>query len=374
METASPARPSIIPAILALLVVFVFGYLLYSDLNPTRTEHTINPPIEIIDPQELPPLTVIEGNATPPNSEKIIELEANVFVENLSPTTHKSVTVKEYQDQFVRPNSLISLPSLEHRDTTLQELARDKNIAADTPVTLNFSIEERSQTSLANLSNTIEDHNETITIITTDGRTLTASLAELLNREDLVKNAEITLILLKQHSVHTRFADIANIELSPSQSLVATIEHGVQELSINDMIPDNAHDLDSLYYLHRVTENDVQGLWGIIQSGLIDKFRQGLRLEGMSQNKDLIQAVIPSDADEKLSSGLSSFLGKILDKKVDNSYIYNIKTQGVSFDARALHSGQQLVIIRFSPGELKQIYQFFSDKRNQGTNTFAITD
>jgi len=374
METASPARPSIIPAILALLVVFVFGYLLYSDLNPTRTEHTINPPIEIIDPQELPPLTVIEGNATPPNSEKIIELEANVFVENLSPTTHKSVTVKEYQDQFVRPNSLISLPSLEHRDTTLQELARDKNIAADTPVTLNFSIEERSQTSLANLSNTIEDHNETITIITTDGRTLTASLAELLNREDLVKNAEITLILLKQHSVHTRFSDIANIELSPSQSLVATIEHGVQELSINDMIPDNAHDLDSLYYLHRVTENDVQGLWGIIQSGLIDKFRQGLRLEGMSQNKDLIQAVIPSDADEKLSSGLSSFLGKILDKKVDNSYIYNIKTQGVSFDARALHSGQQLVIIRFSPGELKQIYQFFSDKRNQGTNTFAITD
>jgi len=374
METAAPAKPSLVPAILALLVVLLFGYLLYSDLNPTRTEHTINPPIEIIDPQELPPLTVIEGNTEAPNSEKIIELEAKVFVENLSPTTHKSVIVKEYQDQFVRPNSLISLPDLEHRNTTLQELARDKNIAADTPVTLNFSIEERSQTTLANLSNTIEDHNETITIITTDGRTLTASLAELLNREDLVKNAEITLILLKQHSVKTRFSDIANIELSPSQSLVATIEHGVQELSINDMIPDNAQDPNSLYYLHSVTENDVQGLWGIIQTGLIDKFRQGLRLEGISQNKDLIQAVIPSDADEKLSSGLSSFLGKVLDKKVDNSYIYNIKTQGVSFDARALHSGQQLVIIRFSPDELKQIYQFFSDKRNQGTNTFAITN
>jgi len=374
METAAPAKPSLVPAILALLVVLLFGYLLYSDLNPTRTEHTINPPIEIIDPQELPPLTVIEGNTEAPNSEKIIELEAKVFVENLSPTTHKSVIVKEYQDQFVRPNSLISLPDLEHRNTTLQELARDKNIAADTPVTLNFSIEERSQTTLANLSNTIEDHNETITIITTDGRTLTASLAELLNREDLVKNAEITLVLLKQHSVKTRFSDIANIELSPSQSLVATIEHGVQELSINDMIPDNAQDPNSLYYLHSVTENDVQGLWGIIQTGLIDKFRQGLRLEGISQNKDLIQAVIPSDADEKLSSGLSSFLGKILDKKVDNSYIYNIKTQGVSFDARALHSGQQLVIIRFSPDELKQIYQFFSDKRNQGTNTFAITN
>jgi len=374
METAYPAKPSIIPATLALLVVFVFGYLLYSDLNPTRTEHTINPPIEIIDPQELPPLTVIEGHTEAPNSEEIIELEAKVFVENLSPTTHKSVTVKEYQDRFVRPNSLIALPDLEQRNTTLQELARDKNIAAETPVTLNFSIEERSQTTLANLSNTIEDHNETITIITADGRTLTASLAELLNREDLVKNAEITLVLLKQHSVHTRFADIANIELPPSQSLVATIKHSVQELSINDMIPDDAHDPDSLYYLHRVTENDVQGLWGIIQTGLIDKFRQGLRLEGVSPNKELIQAVIPSDADEKLSSGLSSFLGKILDNKVDNSYIYNIKTQGVGFDARALQSGQQLVIIQFSPDELKQIYQFFSDKRNQGTETFAITD
>lgn len=374
MATASPAKPSLIPAFLALLVVFFFGYLLYSDLNPSRTEHTINPPLEIIDPQELPPLTIIEDESQVTNSEKVIELEAKVFVENLSPTTDKAIVINEHQDQFVRPDSIIDLPILEQRNTTIQALSDDKSIADDSPIILSFSSEDRSQTTLRDLSNSIEDHNETITIITVNGQTLTASLAELLSREDLDQSADITLILNKQHSVHTNFADIRNIDIPPSQSLTAIIEHSVQQLSINDMLPEKISNQSSLYYLHRVTENDVQGLWGIIQTGLIDKFRQGLKLEGISQNKELIQAVIPPDADEKLSSGLSSFLGKILDKKVDNSYIYNIETQGVGFDATALQSGQQLVLIRFTPDELKQIYQFFSDKRNQGTETFAITD
>ena len=43
-------------------------------------------------------------------------------------------------------------------------------------------------------------------------------------------------------------------------------------------------------------------------------------------------------------------------------------------DSNVIHPGQQLVVIHFSPEELKQIYQFFSEQRNQETETFAITD
>jgi len=370
MATAAPAKPSLVPAFLALLVVIFFGYLLYSDLTPSRTEHTIIPPIDIIDP----PLTVIVNDSKAPDGEKIIEQEAELFVENLSPKTNTPVVVGENNNQFVRSNSIISVPDLEQRMTSLQELMNDQNLTADTPIILHFTSEDRSQTTLAELSKNIEDHTETITIITIDGETITAPLTELLSREDLDRNSLITLLLKNQHSVKTRFADLADIEISPSQSLIATIHHSVQELSISEMLPQNTPMDDSLFYIHRVTEQDVQGLWGIIQAGLIDEFRQGLRLEGISRNKDLIQAVIPSDADEQLPSGLSSFLGKILANKVDSSYSYNLKTRSIDFDIDLIHPGQQLIIIKFAPGELKQIYQFFSEKRNQGTETFAISD
>jgi len=366
MATA-PAKPSLVPAFLALLVVIFFGYLLYSDLNPSRTEHTISPPIDIFEP----PLTILTDESDEPNS-TVVEHEAKLFVENLSPKTDQPVIINENNDQFVRADSVISLPNLEQRSTTIQALMADNDLADDTPIILNFNSEERSQTTLAELSDNLEDHTESITIISADGERFTAPLADLLSRTDLDQNALITLILNKQHSVKTRFADIANIEISPSQSLIATINHSIQEFSINEMLPASTQ-ADDLYYLHRVTDRDVQGLWGIIQAGLIDKFRQGLRLEGISKNKDLIQAVIPSDADEKLPSGLSSFLGKILATKVDTSYSYDLKTHGIDFNIDLIHPGQQLILIRFTPDELKEIYQFFSKKRNQGTETFAIT-
>jgi hypothetical protein len=256
MATVASAKPSLVPAILALLVLILFGYILFSDLKPgSNTEHDINPPIEIID--EPPPLTII----TEPDDLLKKEQEAEAFVSQLAIATTEPITVNEDNDQFVRHDSVISL---------------QKN----------------------------------------DG----------------------------------------------------------EPLAIKDIIQDDAMADDALFYVHSVTGNDVQGLWGIVQTGLINKFRQGLRIEGISQNKDMLQAVIPANADERLPSGLSSFLGNILSNKVDSSYIYNLNTKKMGRDSNLIHPGQQLVVIHFSPEELKQIYQFFSEQRNQDIETFAITD
>lgn len=148
----------------------------------------------------------------------------------------------------------------------------------------------------------------------------------------------------------------------------------LQEFTIQDLI--QSHDLEdnALFYLHRVSERDRQGLWGIIQAGLINKFREGLQIEDIRSNKDLVQVAIPADADEKLTSGLSSFLGTILDHKTDSSYIYNFNTGTMTHDTNLIHPGQQLIMVHFSSAELKQIYRFFSDKRNQGIEIFAIPD
>ncbi len=256
MAVVASAKPSLVPAIMALLVLIVFGYILFSDLKPSSsTEHDINPPIEIIDAP--PPLTII----TEPTDLLKKEQEAEAFVNQLAIATTEPITVDKHNDQFVRHDSIITLPNT------------DK-----------------------------------------------------------------------------------------------------QALAIKDIVQDDAIADDALFYVHSVTDKDVQGLWGIVQTGLINKFRQGLRIEGISQNKDRLQAVIPANADEKLPSGLSSFLGSILANKVDSSYIYNLNSHKMGRDSNIIHPGQQLVVIHFTPDELKKIYQFFSEQRNQEIETFAITD
>lgn len=372
-KTAAP-KPSIFPAVLALLVLVLFGYLLFTDLEPSHTEHTVNPPIEIIDPQM--PLTVIESTSPPLTSDEITAKEAAAFVDALASPQQASdaITVTEEMDQFVRHDSVILLPNLEHRITTIEELAADQNITADTPLTLHYTTKETVTTTLAELSAKIDDHTVTITVIDEDGNTLSKPLADLISEHQDNLSAPIVTIQEQKHSLQITAGELLKSDISTSQTVVATINHGVQELSIKDIIqsgelPDNA-----LFYLHRVTERDRQGLWGIIQTGLIDKFREGLHIEGIQRNKDLVQVTIPADADEKLPSGLSSFLGKILNNKVDTSYIYNFSTHTMGYNPNIIHPGQQLILIHFSPSELTQIYQFFSAKRNQGIETFAITD
>ena len=376
MAKAAPSKPSLIPAFLALLVLFLFGFLFFSDFDSTtktRTEHTLNPPIELIDPQ--PPLTIIEETSNTPSSEQITEQEANAFIDTLAKPQAESIIINENDDQFVRHDSIIVLPDLEHRITSIEELLADPNLTAETPLTLHYTTNVEQLTTLAELSDKYEDQTIVLTIIDQNGQTHTRPLFELLNQQDVDLTAQITLLTQQKHSLQTNLNELKNIkDIDHKKSVVATINHGIQKLSVKEIIqsgdmPDNA-----LFYLHRVTKDDLQGLWGIIQAGLIDKFRQGVHIEGIAPNKDMVRAVIPADADEKLTSGFSSFLGKILTRKVNSSYVYNFSTHTMNHDPNLIYPGQQLIMIHFAPEELKQIYQFFSDKRNQGVESFAISD
>jgi len=375
MAKTSTAKPSLLPPFFALLIIILFGYLIFTDVESTRTEHTVNPPIEIIDPPKPLPLTVINEPQTTPSSEEIIQQEAKTFVENLSPSTNTPITINEHDDQFVQYDSLITIPDLEQRSTTRSALLADKNLPGNTPITLDYTTSETAQTTLKQLQDITEDQIEPITIITKQGERITKPLADLINQHHIPLNEEITLVTQKEHHLKTTISNLNALNIAPDQAINATITHGSQTLSIDKLIPNNKKQQEgALFYLHRVTDQDKQGLWGIIQTGLIDKFRQGLPIKGISRNKELIKAVIPADADEKLSSGLSSFLGKILQNKVNNSYIYNFYTKKMGRDPNIIHPGQQLILIQFSSNELADIYQFFSNERNKGIETFAVPD
>ncbi|HEC59664.1 hypothetical protein LCGC14_1738930 [marine sediment metagenome] len=360
------AKPSIIPAFIALFVLAFVAYLMFTNLKSTRVEHDISPAIEIIDP---PPLIVIKPEAKALTPEQ----EADIFVNNLA-TTEEFITINENEDRFVRNDSVIVLPDLEYQATTKQGLLADKSLNADTPITLNYVTHDKVKTTLAELSDTIEDPAAPITIITDDGTQIISPLADILHHQELELSTEITYIIQQKHRVDTTVGELKNIDIPADLPLIATITRGSEAVTLKDLTKSGRLPDDALFYLHRVTDRDVQGLWGIIQAGLIEKFKQGIELEGITRHKDLIQAIIPGDADEKLPSGLSSFLGKILKSKVDNSYIYNLKTRSMGHDANLIFPGQQLILIHFPKVELKQIYQFFSKQQRQNAETYAITN
>lgn len=120
--------------------------------------------------------------------------------------------------------------------------------------------------------------------------------------------------------------------------------------------PDNA--ADTLFYIHGVNAGDKQGLWGIIQQGLIDTFASGIQLE-----KQTISAAIPMEADERLENKNSSFLGTILDEKVKDTYVYNYHKGVLGQNPDLITPGQELIIVTFSQDELIDIYNHFTQQQ-----------
>lgn len=372
MENTVRSGPSLIPAFLALLILVLFGYLIFTDSHPSRTEHTLSPPIEIIEPE--PELTVIEQSEQSPDYQQQINKDAEIFVDNLAPkqAAEHSITINENADQFVRHDSTIDLPKVERRHTTIKQLLNDSTLTAETPVTLSYIDRQQVPTTLAELARLAEDQTEIVTIVTTEGEILSAPLADLLHNPELDKNAAVFLLQETRQSRQLTAGELDKADIDHHREIEVTISRGIQQLSVKNIIqagdlPDNA-----LFYLHRVTEQDRQGLWGIIQAGLIEKFREGLHIEGISVNRDTMQVTIPADADERLPSGFSSFLGKILNNKVTSSYVYNFSTHTMGRDPDLIYPGQQLILIHFSAEELQKIYTFFAEKRGKNVKSFAI--
>ena len=356
-------------ALLAVAILLMFGYLLFTDSKSLSKQEVVDPPIELADP--VLPLETIEVDDNLPDQQEIRENEASAFVDNLAPEQQQAITINENEDQFVRPDSIIALPKLEERVTTLEKLMADDSLNDDTPLTLNYTEVTRETTSISEIGKREEDHIAPITIVTESGEEITAPLTELLKRDDV--DQPITEIRREQKQRQLTAGELADAGIDKDQEMRVTINRGVQELAIKDILGDEMVTDNSLLYLHRVTEADRQGLWGIIQAGLIDRFRRGMQIDGIGR-QSTVSVTIPADADEPLPDGFSSFLGKILDGKVNTSYVYNFKTSSMGRDPNLIYPGQQLILIRFSPDELRDIYMYFAERRGDRVKTFAIGD
>ncbi|MEM5530218.1 hypothetical protein WN093_15460 [Gammaproteobacteria bacterium AS21] len=128
-------------------------------------------------------------------------------------------------------------------------------------------------------------------------------------------------------------------------------------IKLRELLSDTLDSKKRIFYLHAVNPTDEQGIWGIIQKGLMSTFAKGIDLE---QGNGTLKTFIPNDADELLSSKKSSFLGKLLSDKVLTTYVYNYEKGNIGKNPDVIKPGQQLIIVTFSEEELLNVYQHFN--------------
>lgn len=121
--------------------------------------------------------------------------------------------------------------------------------------------------------------------------------------------------------------------------------------------PENAH--GKLFYIHAVKSTDRDGIWGILNTALIDAFAKGLNLPQVGGH---VRVDIPHDADQRLEDRSSSFLGHLLNDKVKETYIYNYRQGLLGQNPDLIQPGQQLVVVSFSEDELVKIYNHFVNR------------
>ena len=120
-----------------------------------------------------------------------------------------------------------------------------------------------------------------------------------------------------------------------------------------------AENPDTIFYLHTVQPTDEQGIWGIVQYGIIDNFARGVALE-RGEKMETYTVQIPRHADERLDDQSSSFLGKLIDRKTKDSYVYNYRDNRMGRNPDRIYPGQEIVIINFEPEELTAVYTHFA--------------
>ncbi len=74
---------------------------------------------------------------------------------------------------------------------------------------------------------------------------------------------------------------------------------------------------------------------------------------------DTYKVDIPRDADELLRDQSSSFLGKLIYRKTQESHVYNFEHNRMGRNPDHVTPGQEIVIINFEPEELISIYKHF---------------
>jgi len=177
-----------------------------------------------------------------------------------------------------------------------------------------------------------------------------------LPRSEPLEAAQISAATDKGET-QTFAASLPQRSSSPDNTSTAP-DLALDRMRLQELLQDPDRAASEVFYIHSVRPDDRQGLWGILRRGLIDTFARGIRVQDRSR---LLSVAIPEDADALLEDRRSSWLGRLLHDKVEQTWVYNHHQGLLGQNPDVIHPGQQLVIVRFSEEELINIYNHFSE-------------
>ena len=321
------------------------------------------------------------SDITRPADTALADAEARKFVETLTDTAPETIAV-DRADHFVTQERVISLvPADTIESVSVDALARDETLSTDTPITVVREVEQIEPAVPEQLiaeSGGDLDKPLRVRVTYDDSRDTTdrdgsgpmtveedaveqITVREALERIRTEPKKPLSVIKTVRYFEVMTLRELLETGADTDTFLnVVTRPYQIESATLADLLQRHKDENpDSIFYLHTVQPTDEQGIWGIVHFGLIDNFARGMAIR---HGKDIetYTVQIPRDADERLEDQSSSFLGRLIDRKTKDSYVYNFRDNRMGRNPDRIYPGQELVIINFEPEELTAIYRHFA--------------
>ncbi len=312
------------------------------------------------------------------------EAEAKQYVDTLTATTPQTIPVDK-ADHFVTQEHVLSLvPEDMIESVSVGELAKDDALAAETPITVVREVEQIETAApeqliaesegdldsrlrvLVKYDDSPDDAEQNVAVQSGAERGDAPAVEQITVREALERllaepEKPISVIKTVRYFEVMTLRELLDTEEDADTFLnVVTRPYRLEAATLADLLRrQKTENPDSIFYLHTVQPTDKQGIWGIVHFGLIDNFARGMAVR-RGEDVETYTVRIPRDADERLHDRSSSFLGKLIDRKTKESYVYNFRDDRMGRSPDRVYPGQEIVIINFEPEELVSIYKHFA--------------
>ena len=333
------------------------------------------------DAASTPDTTSTPDTAPTAGATQTADAEAKNYIEQLTGTAPRTIPVDK-ADHFVTQDHVLSLvPEDTIESVPVDKLVEDETLSEDTPITVVREVEQvetavpeqliaesggdldqplRVQVTYDDTEGAVEQ-GESPPKAVEEGVVEQITVREALERIRTEPERPLSVIrTVRYFEVTTLRELLADASGDDTFLTVVTRPYRIASATLADLLQRRkSENPDSIFYLHTVQPTDEQGIWGIVHFGLIDNFARGIALR-RGQDVETYTVQIPRDADERLEDRSSSFLGKLIDRKTKDSFVYNYRDDRMGRNPDRIYPGQEIVIINFEPEELTAIYRHFA--------------
>jgi hypothetical protein len=291
-----------------------------------------------------------------------VEKEAVKRIEALKAEVKEPIDL-EKADHFVSAQTVLTKKQRKIVTTTPKALLEDESIGPENEIKVLFEEEKTIITTPRELlENRTIGPDTPIRVLKEGGLVTETTPRGLLADQSIGLDTPVKIIQTEEKMIVTTPAELLKKGLSPETPIKILVEKPGEPLTLAKILPEAAGDEEgTFFYVHTVTREDVQGIWGVIQHGLTEQFLKGVPVAagGVPKKKEILTLKIPGSADEPAEGGYSSFLGRLLNRKTKESFVYNYASGRMGRNPDYISPGQELVVSRFSEKELVEIYKHF---------------